>query len=247
MVSIITPCHNGSKYISDTINSVLNQTYKSWELIIVDDCSTDDSLSVINSFACCNRNIVVVPLFENVGAAEARNKALRQAKGEFIAFLDSDDVWEPTKLERQLSFMLSNNYAFTFSSYNIMNEDGCLKNKIIQVPTKITYTEYLKNTIIGCLTVIVDKEKVGYFEMPVIRSSHDMALWLLILKRGFTAYGLNEVLASYRIVGNSNSARKGKAALDVWRVYRVFEKLSFVYSLYCFSFYAFNAFKKRLI
>lgn len=247
MVSIITPCHNGSKFISDAIISVLQQTYQDWELIIVDDCSTDDSLNVIYFLVGNNSKIKVIPLNENVGAAEARNIALRSAQGRYIAFLDSDDVWLPNKLMDQLKFMEANGYAFTFTSYQLMQEDGKLMNRIIHAPSSLSYSDYLKNTIIGCLTVILDTQQVGKFEMPIIRSSHDMALWLLIMKRGFKAYGLREDLAHYRIVGNSNTAKKGKAAKDVWAVYRRIEKLSLVYSSYCFAWYAFNAIKKRVL
>jgi len=247
MVSIITPCHNGSKFIGQSINSVFQQTFLDWELLIVDDCSTDDSLEVIYLLVGNNSKVKVIPLKEKVGAAEARNIALRNAHGRYIAFLDSDDIWSPNKLERQLTFMVSNDYSFSYTAYGLMNEDGKRLNKTINVPKKIGYHEYLKNTIIGCLTVIIDKQKVGPFEMPNIKSSHDMALWLHILKKGFIAYGLNEELAFYRIVSNSNTAKKTKAALDVWYVYRRIEKLPILYSSICFLGYAFNALKKRVI
>jgi teichuronic acid biosynthesis glycosyltransferase TuaG len=247
MVSIITPSHNSSRFIVQTIISVFNQTYNDWELIIVDDCSTDNSLDVIYETAGNNPKVKITALKANVGAAEARNVGLRQALGRYIAFLDSDDVWCPNKLEHQLAFMSSNNYSFSFTAYDLMNEDGKLLNKTIDAPRMIGYNRYLRNTIIGCLTVVIDKEAVGYFEMPDIRSSHDMALWLQILKRGFNAYGLNEVQAIYRIVNSSNTANKKKAALDVWRVYRETEKLSLFYSSVCFLGYAINAIKKRVL
>ena len=180
MVSIITPCHNSARFISETIMSVLKQTYQDFELIIVDDCSTDDSLLVIQPFLNSNSNIILVPLKENVGAAEARNVALRLAMGRYIAFIDSDDIWEPTKLERQLNFMVSNNYSFTFTSYRVIDENGILTNRKITAPRKISYSGYLKNTIIGCLTVVVDKQQIGYFEMPNIRSSHVFLQKLLL-------------------------------------------------------------------
>jgi teichuronic acid biosynthesis glycosyltransferase TuaG len=247
MVSIITPCHNCSKFIGQTISSVFTQTYSDWELIIVDDCSTDNSLDVIYQLVGNNTKVKVIPLKENVGAAEARNIALRQAQGRYIAFLDSDDIWRANKLEDQLFFMITNNYSFSFTAYALMRADGKLLNKTISAPRKISYNRYLRNTIIGCLTVIIDKETIGSFEMPNIKSSHDMALWLQILKRGFCAYGLNEVLANYRIVNTSNTANKKKAALDVWQVYRKTEKLSVFYSIFCFVGYVFNAIKKRVL
>ncbi|WP_321317204.1 glycosyltransferase family 2 protein [Labilibaculum sp.] len=244
-VSIITPSYNSSHFIQATIQSVLKQTYTDWEMIIVDDCSKDKSIELINSLILNDDRIQLIALETNVGAAEARNIALRKAKGRFIAFLDSDDVWYPQKLGVQLDFMIRNNYEFTFSSYDLMSEDGIKLNKVINVPNTINYHQYLRNTIIGCLTVIIDKEKVGYFEMPNIKSSHDMALWLLIMKRGFKAHGINELLASYRLVSNSNTAKKWKAAADVWKVYRKIENLSLIKAVYSFVGYACNALLKR--
>jgi teichuronic acid biosynthesis glycosyltransferase TuaG len=245
-VSIITPCHNSGKFISDTINSVLLQTFSDWEMLITDDCSTDNSVEIIETFVEKDNRIKLIKSDKNLGGAGARNLAIRQAQGKFIAFLDSDDIWEKEKLERQIIFMEKNNYAFSFSQYYIMDEQGNKTEKIIQVPKSIDYKHYLSNTIIGCLTVVIDREKTGNFEMPLIKSSHDMALWLLIMRRGFQAFGMQEILAGYRIVSNSNTAKKWKAAKDVWKVYRKYEKLSLLYSAYCFIGYVFHAIRKRL-
>ena len=244
LVSIITPSYNASKFIEECIRSVLDQSYTNWELIIVDDCSSDNSCEMIRKYN--DKRIQLFELDSNVGAAEARNVAIRQAKGKYIAFLDSDDLWEPQKLEKQISFMQKKDIVFSFSTYQPMSEDGSKLYSIIHAPKIITYSSYLKNTIIGCLTVVIDREKTGGFEMPNIRSSHDMALWLLIMRRGFDAYGLDENLARYRIVSTSNTANKWRAAKDVWIVYRQFEKLSFFYSIWCFLNYAFNAIIKRI-
>ena len=246
LVSIITPSYNSSKFIEECINSVTSQTYKDWEMIIVDDCSTDDSIQVITKYAKKNNRIKVILLKENVGAAEARNIAIKESKGKYIAFLDSDDLWKKKKLEKQLKFMSKNDVAFSFTSYQPISENGVEKYSKIVVPKEIDYHSYLKNTIIGCLTVIIDREKTGDFYMPNIRSSHDMALWLLIMKRGFTAYGLNENLAYYRIVSTSNTSKKWKAAKEVWGVYRKVEKLNLLYSTICFVSYVYNAIKKRM-
>ena len=247
LVSIITPSYNSVRYISECVESVLAQTYTSWEMIIVDDCSEDDSKQLITALSSNDTRIKTIFLDSNIGAAEARNIALAKAKGQYIAFLDSDDLWEPHKLERQISFMNKNNIAFSYTTYQSISEDGLNLINIIKAPKEMTYYSYLKNTIIGCLTVIINREKVGYFEMPNVRSSHDMALWLLILKRGFSAYGLDENLAKYRIVSSSNTANKMKAVKDVWRVYREIERLSFLYSLWCFFCYIFNTVKKRIL
>lgn len=245
-VSIITPSYNSSLFISHTIQSVLSQSYQNWEMIIVDDCSSDNSVKIIKEFKKKDKRIKLIPLYKNVGAAEARNIALREASGKFIAFLDSDDMWYPYKLEKQLAFMQNNEYPFTYTAYERINQDNSRIINNIYVPHKISYNEFLKNTIIGTLTVLIDKQKTGYFEMPNIRSSHDMALWCKLLKKGFNAYGLNEILSSYRIVDSSNTAKKWKAAKDVWIVYREIEHLNILKSTYYFICYAFNAVLKRI-
>ncbi len=224
---------------------MISQTYTNWEMLIVDDYSNDKSRELIIELANKDERINLTFLDKNIGAAESRNIAIRQAKGKYIAFLDSDDVWSFNKLSKQISFMEKEDIAFSFSTYQSMSEDGSKLYSIIHAPKIVTYASYLKNTIIGCLTVIVDREKTGDFEMPNIRSSHDMALWLLIMRRGFTAYGLDENLARYRVVSTSNTNNIWRAANDVWKVYREIEKLSFLYSIWCFLNYAFNAIIKR--
>ena len=246
LVSIITPSYNSEKFIKECIESVITQTHTNWEMLIVDDCSRDDSCLAIKELAKQEGRIKCFLLDKNIGAAEARNIAIRKAKGKYIAFLDSDDLWESQKLEKQISFMEAKDIAFSFSTYQPMSEDGSKLYSIIHAPKIVTYSSYLKNTIIGCLTVVIDREKTGDFEMPNISSSHDMALWLLIIRRGFTAYGFDENLARYRIVSASNTASKWHAAKDVWKVYREIEKLSFFYSSWCFLNYAFNALIKRM-
>ena len=246
LVSIITPSYNSSKFIEECVNSVVSQTYNNWELLIVDDCSDDNSKELLLDLEKKDERIRVTFLDNNIGAAKARNISIRNAKGRYIAFLDSDDMWEKSKLEKQIKFMEKEGIAFSFTKYTPISEDGSVSFPEIKVPSKIDYFAYLKNTIIGCLTVVIDKKKVGDFEMPIIKSSHDMALWLLIMKRGFDAYGLNESLAKYRIVSVSNTANKWRAAKDVWKVYRQFEKLSFFYSIWCFLNYAFNAIIRRI-
>ena len=245
LVSIITPSYNSSLFIKECIASVQNQSYTNWEMLIVDDFSRDNSVELIQEVAMQDSRIKLIALSSNVGPAEARNEALAHSKGKYIAFLDSDDLWLPTKLEKQIKFMKSSKCAFSFTAYQPMSEDGSKKFSVINVPSKIHYHSYLKNTIIGCLTVMIDKEQSGDLRMPNIRSSHDMALWLDIMKRGFSAHGLNENLAYYRLVSDSNTSKKWKAASEVWKVYRTIEKLSIGYSLLCFIGYSYNAIKKR--
>jgi len=246
LVSVITPSFNSEKYIKECVLSVVNQTYLNLEMIIVDDFSSDTSKEIIISLAEKDERIKPFFLSKNIGAAEARNIAIGEAKGRYLAFLDSDDIWNEEKLEKQLLFMQEKNIAFSFTAYQMMSEDGKIFSNIISAPKNMTYSSYLKNTVIGCLTVVIDLDKTGRIEMPNIRVSEDMALWLKLLKRGFDAYGLNEVLSRYRETSNSLSANKINASKFVWHVYRKYEKLSFMYSLWCFTHYVFNAFKKRI-
>ncbi|MBE50184.1 MAG: glycosyl transferase [Flavobacteriales bacterium] len=245
-ISIITPCYNGERFLKECIDSVINQTYVDWEMIIVDDNSDDKSVAIIEKLSLNEDRIKPIYLDDNVGPAQARNIALSNSKGRFIAFLDADDMWHKEKLNTQVAFMLDKGIAFTYTAYEIINEIGVNMNKTINIPTSIGYHSYLKNTIIGCLTVMIDRDIVGDFKMPNIRSSHDMALWLLIIKRGFRAYGITKSLAYYRVVGTSNTSNKFKAAKDVWSVYRREEELSILYSAICFICYVFNAIKKRI-
>jgi len=246
LVSIITPTFNSSRYIEKCIVSVISQSYTNWELILVDDDSTDKTQQIITKYSRKYKKIKSIILNKNSGVANARNVAIQNSKGRFIAFLDSDDYWHKDKLSLQLDFMIKNNFAFTFTSYQPISNDEKKKYRIIHAPKKMNYDKYLKNTIIGCLTVVIDKEKTGKFLMPNINSSQDMALWLNLMKKGFVAYGLKLNLASYRIVKGSNTSNKFKAIKDVWFVYRQHENLNFIYSLWCFTFYVVNAIRKRI-
>lgn len=246
LVSVITPTYNSEAFISATIESVLHQTYENWEMIIVDDASADSTREIISVYAEQDSRIKPIFLKENGGAAVARNKALHASKGTFMAFLDGDDQWLPEKLERQIRFMKEKDYAFTFTNYEIMDEKGTPLGKYVEAPAQMTYQDLLKNTIIGCLTVIVNREKTGPFQMPNIRTRQDLALWLQLLRKGFTAYGLQESLSRYRVVPNSISSNKIKAAKKNWFVYRHIEKLSLIKSAWYFSHYALNAIKKRI-
>lgn len=246
LVSIITPTYNSEKYIKETISSVLSQTYQNWEMIIVDDCSTDNTVRIIEEEMEKNSRIRFIQLQENQGAAVARNTAINYANGRYIAFLDSDDLWEMNKLEVQVSFMNMNNIPFSYTSYKIINENGEETGKVVNVPEKIDYNQLLKNTIIGCLTVMLDINKFGRVQMPNMRTRQDTALWLLILKQGYIAYGIQQPLAKYRKKSGSISSNKLKMAKQNWKLYREIENLSLVKSIWCFLNYAYNGIKKNL-
>ncbi len=247
LVSIITPCYNSKAFLDECITSVLNQSYQNWEMLIIDDNSSDNSSILIKSFSKQDDRIKPIFLKNNLGPAMARNHAISKAKGKYIAFLDSDDFWLPDKLNIQINFMKKNNYSFVFSSYSVIPSDMTKQKYLISVPNKISYKDYLKNTIIGCLTVVINKEKFKKIEMPDLRSSHDMALWLDLLKEEEFAFGIQQELAVYREHKSSNTSNKFRAVYDVWNVYRKHERLNVLKSIYNFIFYAFNAFKKRMI
>lgn len=245
-VSVITASYNAGRFIEETIKSVLEQTYDNLELIIVDDCSTDNTEEIVKKYMKIDLRVKFYKLEKNSGAAVVRNTALEKAKGRFIAFLDSDDVWDRDKLEKQINFMKKNNYGFSFTSYRLMSEKGILLNKEVRVPSQIKYEQLLKNTIIGCLTVIIDKDIIGDFRMPLVRAGQDTATWLSILRKGNIAYGYDEVLASYRLVDGSISSNKLKALKRTWNTYRKLENLNLIKSTYYFVYYVLNAIRKRI-
>lgn len=246
LVSVIMPSYNAEQYIAESIESVLAQTYSEWELVITDDCSSDKTPEIAKAYGEKDPRINFCVAKQHSGIAETRNQSLLRAQGRFIAFLDNDDLWMAEKLEKQVSFMLEQDHSFSYSEYELLNEDGTPKGKTIKTAGVIDYHKYLRNTIIGSGTIMLDREKTGPLTMPVNATSDDMALWCKILKEGHRAYPIKEVLMKYRVRNNSASANKWKAAGDVWKVYRNQEKLSFFESLECFVSYAFNAIKKRL-
>lgn len=211
------PCHNAAKYIKDSIESVLSQTFKDWELLIVDDCSSDNSVDVAASFA--DERIKIFKNEKNLGAALTRNVAIEKANGRYIAFLDADDMWDETKLEKQLAFMEENGYAFTYSHYYVLSPDG---TKTEYKPgDSYSFKQLLKSCNIGCLTVIYDSEKLGKVFMATdAPKREDFATWLKILKTGEVAHGFPEPLATYRMNPNGVSSSKFKLLKYQYIMYR---------------------------
>ena len=247
MVSIITPLYNSEEFIKKTVNSILSQTYTNWEVIVVDDASTDKSVAIIQEFIKGDDRVKLLRLYNNVGAAQARNRALELCGGRFVAFLDSDDIWHPKKLEKQLEFMLTKNIPISYTSYELINESGYLTGHVIKSIPRLTQMDYLKNTIIGFSTSMIDTKMVGKnFRFMNIRTRQDTSLWITLLGRGYIAYGMNEVLVKYRVHSNSISSDKYKAVKQVWNLYFNIHKLGFFKSLYCFILYLYNAIKKRV-
>ncbi|MBQ9182023.1 MAG: glycosyltransferase family 2 protein [Bacilli bacterium] len=248
LVSIITPVYNCSKILPETIECVINQTYKNWEMILVDDCTPDNSAEIIKEYKKKDDRIKYFKLEKNSGAAVARNRALKEANGRFIAYLDADDLWAKEKLEKQINFMLEHNYAFTCTDYEKIDVNGKSLNKIVKIPTKVNYNLFLRNTIIQTVGVIVDTKITGkgVLVMPNIRRRQDAATWCQLLKSGYDCYECPYNLSYYRVVPNSLSSNKFKAIKMNWYWYRKIEKLPFFKTCYCFIGYAFNAVKKRI-
>ena len=246
LVSVIMPCYNMERFISETIASVQRQTYSYWELLIVDDASTDKTAEIVKDIQNQDDRIKFVIKSDHSGIADTRNQCLNMAQGLYLAFLDSDDIWHPEKLERQLKFMIEQNIGFSYSSYDCIDETGKPLHKTVKAAGNLNYKAYTHNTIIGCSTVMLDKTIVGEVVVPSFRTSEDTATWLNILKKGCIAYAIDDPLTSYRIRQHSASSNKLKASSDLWRVYRQQEKLSFFKALGCFISYAFHAIKKRI-
>lgn len=247
LVSILMPIYNSEKWLSESIESVINQSYKNWELILVDDCSTDSSKDIAMKYAKLNSKIKYYRLDKNSGAAKARNKALEMSKGRFIAYLDADDLWKKDKLKLQVQFMKTYNYPFTCTSYYKINSKKEVLKKV-NMPKVINYNKYLRNTIIQTVGVMIDTHEINkkYLVMPNIRRRNDAATWCQILKGKYNCYGIKTPLSYYRIVNKSLSSNKIKAANGTWNMYRKIEKLNILKSTYSFIGYALNAVRKRI-
>lgn len=243
LVSIVTPAWRAAGYVSDTIQGALAQTYTNWELLVVDDCSPDDTCAVVARAAAADPRVRLLRQSVNGGPANARNRALEEARGRFIAFCDSDDYWLPRKLELQLTFMQERSSAMSYTEFRRINESNSRIGARILVPESLGYHQLLKNTAIATSTVVLDRASIG--DVRMTRTFYDdFVLWLSIMKRGFTAHGLREDLMRYRVVGNSWSRSKSRSAGMVWRTYREIEGLSWPYSAWCLANYGMRALVK---
>ncbi len=252
MVSIIVPVYNAEKYVIKTIESVVAQTYEDWELILVDDLSTDGSVSVIRNYLNDNpdtaKKIRLIAKEVNEGAAETRNKGVALSKGRYIAFLDADDIWLPEKLEKEIQFMNKHDAGFVFAAYEFGNENAEPNGKMVRVPKTLSYKQALTRTIIFTSTVLFDTEKIPkeLIHMPSI-ASEDTACWWQILKRGYVAYGLDEPLVIYRRPASSLSSNKSKATKRIWDLYINIAGLSKVRAFFCVFLWAMRASLRRFI
>jgi teichuronic acid biosynthesis glycosyltransferase TuaG len=242
-VSIIMPSYNTARFLRDTVESVVRQTFQDWELLAADDHSTDDSLDILSEFKAREPRIRVLSLGQHLGPAGARNAAIHAARGSYIAFLDSDDLWLPHKLERHIAFMKDAKSPLSYTAYRKIHEDDSLGG-LVSVPPTVDYDALLYSNCIGCSTAIYDTTRLGKVFFPDIARRQDHGLWLKILKKGFRADGLNDPLTLYRVRKQSVSSNKLVAAAYQWKLYRRVEGLSLPSTLLHFVGYAYRGVRK---
>jgi len=230
-VSIITPTFNAEKYIRYTLQSVLNQSYQNWEMILVDDASTDETVKIISNFAEKDSRIKLFKLEKNSGNGFARNIALEKVTGKYIAFLDADDLWLPLKLEKQIQFLKANKSPFTFSFYDCIDEEGNMLNRRVEAPTELTYNQLFFCNYVGNLTAIYDADYFGKITLEATQKRQDWRIWLTILKQIQVTKPVPESLAFYRIRKDSISSSKFKLIKHNFGVYREFHGFNFVFSV----------------
>lgn len=247
LISIITPVHNSFKFIEETILSVQRQTYTNWEMILIDDCSTDQSVELIEKVIKKDKRFHLIKNSENSGPAITRNKGIKYATGDFVTFLDSDDLWFPNFLEVSLTTCLDNNYEFVFASYERKDEHLMPFISDFKVPERVSYSDVLKSCPISCLTAFLDIRRIGKHYMPDLQKRQDWGLWLSVLKEIEFAYGIEESLAIYRMRKDSVSRSKWKLIPFVWKVYREVEKFGIIRSFYLLNLWSLNGFKKYYI
>lgn len=242
LVSVIMPAWNAEKYIGRSIESVQAQTYTNWELIIADDCSTDGTRELVRRYKKQDPRIRLICRKKNGGPSRAWNSAFRYMRGQYVAFLDSDDLWIPGKLQDQLEFMKKNDCGFSFGNYDWIDSSDQPLGKTIRVPGVQTYEDMLKNTVIGTLTVILDREKVPVEPVPGNVKLNDSALWLAIARNGHKAYGYNDhILGHYRILSDSYSRNKSSSAKNLWDLYKDELEIPFIPRCWYFGWYAVNS------
>lgn len=246
-VSVIIPVYNAARFIGATLESVLNQSYKDIEVVLVDDCSADDSAKIIAEYSNRHPSIIYHRLKKNEGAAVARNTALHLAGGRYVAFLDSDDLWCSDKIEKQLAFMDEKDAAMSCTAMDTMDENGNHLGAVRRVKDIIEYDFLLHNTMIATSTVIIDRNKTGNFTMPLRRGGQDYATWLMLMRNGSVFYGLDEVLTHYRILAGSLSSNKYKSVRQVWQIQTQDENIPRLSAAINVCFFIANAFAKHFL
>ena len=244
LVSIVMPAYNSEKYITEAINSVIAQTYDNWKLIVIDDCSQDKTVECVSILKESDPRITLYKNDKNLGVSKTRAKGICIADSEYIAFLDSDDCWRPTKLAQQMELILSDNEIdFVFTASAFMDEESHCYKWIMSVPTVVTYKRLLYRNIISCSSVLIKKKYL--LERKTVNNAihEDFALWLQILSERKSAYGINQPLLVYRVSKKSKSGNKLKSALMTYRTYRIL-KINVIKSLYYMIFYSIHGLRK---
>lgn len=243
-VSVITPIYNAEKYLKSTFKSVFNQTYKNIEIVLVDDCSTDNSKTIIDELMRDHSEIIYYCQPKNMGAGAARSKALELATGQYVAFLDSDDLWLPEKTEKQIQLMKKKNSPFSYAAIEMMDEDSKTIKEKRNIKESCDYNYLLHNTIIATSSVIIDRNVLGDFRMPLRRGGQDYATWLKLLRNGIVACGINETLVRYRVSSNSLSSNKFKSIKQIWEIQTQDEHINPLRVFFNIIIFTLNAFKK---
>lgn len=243
-VSIITPCYNPNQELICTIKSIQAQSFKDYEHIIIDDCSSKPfSIELLEAISHDSK-IKFIKRTWNAGAAVTRNRGISEAKGKYIAFLDADDTWLPDKLEKQVAFMEKTQCPLSYTNYDVVDEEGTYLGTR-EAPSELSYKELIRVNRIGCLTAMYNTEICGKQYMPNILKRQDYGLWLKITKKFGPAQGIDEVLAKYRSSKRSLSGNKLKVLKYQWRLYREIENLSLLKSLYCLINHAWNGISRK--
>lgn len=243
LISVIMPAYNSSKYVKEAIKSVLEQTYKNIELIIIDDASSDETVSIVRKMKLIDNRITLYVNKQNEGVSYSRNRGIKKASGEWVAFLDSDDFWHKEKLEIQLKYAEEKNLNFIFTGVSYIDEKGNGLKSTFQVPKKVSYGQLLKQNVIACSSVLIKKVYMEKYKMENDKTHEDFGSWLRILKEETYAYGINKPLLIYRISANSKSGNKIKSVLMTYKTY-IYIGLNPFLSIYYLTWYIFNGIKK---
>lgn len=247
LVSVIMPIYNAEKYLEKTLNSIFDQTYDNIEIVLSDDCSKDNSAKIISRLMKSHPEIVYHLQEKNMGAGAARNKSLEIARGQYVAFLDSDDIWKKDKIERQLKLMKQKKSPFSYTAIEMMDENGNQIKDKRNIKETCDYKYLLHNTIIATSSVVIDRKELGDFRMPLRRGGQDYATWLSLLRNGAIACGINEALVRYRVASGSLSSNKFKSIKQVWEIQTQDEKITKVRTAFNVISFSWNALKKYLI
>lgn len=243
-VCVIMPAYNAGRFIEEAIRSVMGQTYRNWELLVIDDGSKDDTVEVVRRLCEEDDRITLLCNPENMGVARTRNRGLELCSGRYAALLDSDDVWHPEKLEKQLMLAENTGAQLLYTSYAIMDEQGLPARGDYVIPYKTDFSALLKENVIGCSTVMLSPELAEKYRFEINYHHEDYVLWLQILRDGYPAAGCTEVLTRWRYIANSRSFDKRRSAKSRWRIYREYLKLSVLKSAWAFGGYALASLKK---